>query len=159
MHASNKRTTCAPCHVKESNRIPKAGIWSGVLLAILPKCPLCFVAFSGTALLCGDGSVAAATHTISSLPTILMTSVISMVVFVSVLLNYNQHKTPRAMMILVPGIMAVVYSATWGGGQWLYYSGVALMFFGTWMNGSFNFFAAKFRQLRRSPSAATAHTN
>lgn len=140
--------------MKEQRRMPGTGIWSGILLAILPKCPLCFVAFSGTAVLCTDGSVAQARHTIASTPTILVTSVVSLVVLVSVLLNYQASKTPRAMLVLVPGIMAVVYSATWGGGEWLYYSGVLAMFLGIWMNGSFRYFTTRWRQAIRGGLAA-----
>lgn len=150
MPASNQRTACAPCHVNASRRSARSGWWSGILLAILPKCPLCFIAFSGTAVLCGEGATATRSHVIASTPTIIISSVICMVVLMSVLLNYNPSKTPKALLLLIPGIAAVVYSATWGGGEWLYYSGVVTMFLGIWMNGSFQYFSDRLRQWWRS---------
>lgn len=53
-------------------------------------------------------------------------------------------------MVLLPGIIAVVYSATWGGGEWLYYVGIAAMFFGIWMNGSFQYFSDRMRHWWRT---------
>jgi hypothetical protein len=146
MLASTDKKSCGDCSLSPRPRLLPSGTFGGLVLAILPKCPFCFVAFSGTALLCTDAEVATATHTVSSTPTILITSIISLIVLISVASNFNRSKTPRALLVLLPGIMAVVYSATWGGGEWLYYAGVCIMFLGIWLNGSFNYF---FRRIRR----------
>lgn len=159
MPASSQRTACAPCHEKKSRRYIGTGWWSGFVLAILPKCPFCFVALSGTAVLCGEGGVSTQRHVISSTPTILMCSVICLVVLISVLFNYNTRKTPKALLVLLPGIVAVVYSATWGGGEWLYYTGTAAMFLGIWMNGSFQYFSDRIRHWWRSSASGSVSTS
>jgi hypothetical protein len=76
-----------------------------------------------------------------------------------VLFNYHSAKTPKALLVLLPGILAVILSATWGGGEWMYYGGIAVMFVGIWMNGSFNYFAGKLLRWWRAQNATAAHTS
>jgi hypothetical protein len=95
------------------------------------------MAFTGTALLCGEGSVVEISRTHNSLLTIGVTSVLCLVTFIGIALNRRGSRTLYALAIAATGITLIMYSVVRSGGQPLYYSGISLVFFAVWLNGSF----------------------
>jgi hypothetical protein len=130
-------TPCNSC--KKGSQRPNRegyGFWAGLLLALLPKCPFCVMAFTGTALLCGEGAMMETTLTHNNTLTILITGSICVLTTAAILLNRRGRRTWYAMAIASMGMAAVMYSVMRSGGQPLYYSGVLLVFLGVWLNGS-----------------------
>lgn len=125
----------------------KIGLSSGLLLAILPKCPFCFMAFSSTVVLCGEAGTFTATDTHSSLTTFLLSVLFCGITLVSMLLNYHNNRTKFAMLLALAGSSFILFSVTKGGGFALYYCGVAVIFFAVWLNGSVRSFFGKIRTL------------
>jgi hypothetical protein len=113
------------------------GIITGLFLAILPKCPFCIVAYSSTAMLCGEGVILETTRTHHSVFTIIVSAVLGSVTLLSIFLNRRGARTFYAFMLALLGNAMVLMSVVYWGGLMLYYSGVLILFAGVWLNGSF----------------------
>ena len=140
-------SNCAPCSKKQHKTGLKeqSGFMSGLLLALLPKCPLCFMAFSGTAVLCGNGGMMT-TRTFSSPVMTWLTVICAMVVFFSVLFNYRDVRTKYALVLVLAGAVCMLTCVLAAGGLALYYTGVSLLFLGTWLNASLLYFIGLVRR-------------
>jgi hypothetical protein len=117
----------------------------GFLLALLPKCPFCFIAFSSTFVLCDEAGTFTDTHTHSSTTTILLSTLFCAIALVSLFLNYRDSRIRYALLLVLAGSLIILLSVTKVGGLALYYSGVAFVFCGVWLNGNLLFFAGKIR--------------
>ena len=144
---STSSDACKPCGKKENRSAGKRhiGLFSGILLALLPKCPFCFVAFSGTLILCGNGG-GISTHTFSSAHMLAITISICFLTLISVLLNFRGVRTRYAILLVVLGSAMTIFSVTTGGGLPLYYLGVIVIFVGVWLNASLLFFVRKLKR-------------
>ncbi len=128
---------CKPCKKKKlvSDKKKRLGIITTLVLVLLPKCPFCLLAFSSTVMLCGKaGGVYGLTHRSSI--TILITAFFCFLILVSILFNYRDARTKWALLLVTIGCLLVMCSVCTGGGLFLYYSGVTLLFLGVWLNAS-----------------------
>lgn len=123
----------------------KLGLFAGLLLALLPKCPLCFMAFSSTFVLCDEAGTFTETHTHSSPTVLILSALFCGITLVSMFFNYRDTRTKYALLLVLAGSAFILYSVVAGGGLSLYYSGVVCIFFGVWLNGSLLFFVGKLR--------------
>lgn len=156
MKASYNDNDCKPCKkvkaTKKSNG--KWGTLSTILLVLLPKCPFCFVAYTSTVVLCGNGVSASSGHTFSSQVTLLIAVVFCCAAIAGILLNYRDKRTWYALLLATAGTLMIVYSVAVSGGMFLYYAGVAIVFAGVWLNGSLLYIAGKISDRKgRSESA------
>ena len=128
------------CHTCSTAGKPDAknrmGLLTGLLLVILPKCPFCIMAFTGTALLCGEGTIIESTVTHNSILTIIITALLCLVTLAGILLNRRGVRTYYALALALAGMTMIMYSVIRDGGQTLYYSGILGVFTGVWLNGS-----------------------
>ncbi len=136
---------CKPCKrsfhgVKHKKRI---SLFSSIFLAFLPKCPFCFMAFSSTMILCGEGETHIAERNFSSASTIYFSLFFCLVALLSIILNYRDNRTKYAIALALLGSLSIVLSVTVSGGLPLYYFGVVLIFTGVWLNASLLYFAKK----------------
>jgi drug/metabolite transporter (DMT)-like permease len=113
---------------------------SVILLAILPKCPFCIMAYTSTAILCSNKTIETTSNSSS---TIFITSLLSLLILVGIFFNYRGKRTYWSLFIVSIGIIFTLYSVIKDGGSQLYYLGIAIIIFGTWLNGSFLYFAKK----------------
>jgi hypothetical protein len=140
------KKNCESCSKKQASPKKNYGVWVGLLLAVLPKCPFCIMAYSGTIMLCGKDAVTITTHTNTSLVTTLLTSVFCLLSIIGIYLNNRGARTKYALFTAIAGTIMVLTSVLWYGGLELYYSGVALIFAGVWLNGSLLYFVNKANQ-------------
>ena len=148
MRSVSANKSCAPCK-KNSKKVlsqKQAGVVAGILLALLPKCPFCYMAFSGTLILCSNGS-GMFTRTFSSLPTQIFSVTFCLLILLFIILNFRDRRTLSAIALSVAGSAMVICSTTIAGGLMLYYSGVAVIFFGVWLNASLLYFIDRIRRL------------
>ncbi|KAA9036526.1 hypothetical protein FW778_18065 [Ginsengibacter hankyongi] len=103
------------------------------------------MAFSSTFVLCDQAGTFMDTHTHSSLTTLILSALFCGIVLVCMLFNYRDNRTRYALLLAFTGSTCLLYSVALGGGLALYYSGVALIFCGVWLNGSLLFFIGKLR--------------
>ena len=122
------------------------GILSGLFLLLIPKCPFCFMAFSSIMVFCGEmGSTVQGSRTFYSAPTLILTSVFCLTALVSLFIYYRPAQGKYALMLAIPGIIALALSVTAFGGIQLYYFGAFLVLAGLMRNsGLWSFVRAKF---------------
>ncbi len=122
------------------------GILSGILLLLIPKCPFCFMAYSSIMVFCGQiGSAAQSSRTFFSASTLILTSVFCLTALLSILIYYRPIHGKYALILAIPGTMALIVSVTAIGGMQLYYFGASLVLAGLLRNsGLWTFLRAKF---------------
>ncbi len=140
------KNNCDPCSKKRISIHGKKyiGLLTGILLALLPKCPFCFVAFSSTLILCGNAG-GMATRTFSSPATLGFSIGFCLLTLISIILNYRDARTKYAIFLVVSGSCMVILSVTTGGGYAMYYGGILVIFTGVWLNASLLFFIQKIK--------------
>lgn len=102
--------------------------FAGILLFLLPKCPLCFMAFSSTMVLCSQAGILTEMHTTSSLISLLFSSFFCLLVLLGMFFNYRDGRTIYALLLALAGSCCILFSVTKGGGLQLYYVGLAFIF-------------------------------
>lgn len=110
------------------------------IIAILPKCPFCIMAYSGAMTLCSGTTLYPNAGTYSSYVAIGL----SILVLASIAFNYKGKKTNIAILLSLLGIISLIFSQFILINQLPYYIGVGFLFFGIWYNGSFSFFYQKY---------------
>jgi len=132
-------STSQKCHT----RINKKNIsWlPAFIIAILPKCPFCIMAYSGAMSLCSGRTLYPNAGTSSSY----LIVGLSILVLASIAFNHKGRKTSIAIFLSLLGIISLISSQFIFINQVPYYIGVGLLFFGIWYNGSFSFFYRKYR--------------
>ena len=139
-----------PSHCKSFNKdatisSPPLGFLAGFLLAILPKCPFCIMAYSGTVLLCSQGSsIQSSYHHYSSL-TAGITALFCALVLIGILLNFRGRRSLFSLGFSLVGMAFIFTSVLLTNNPYIYYSGVFIVFISVWMNGSLAWFLKKLR--------------
>lgn len=113
-----------------------------LVVAILPKCPFCIMAYSGAMTLCSGTTIYPQLGNYS----LYIIITLSLIVCLGIAFNYRGKRTIIALLISLFGILSLVASQSFWMGQTAYYIGVVLLFFGIWYNGSFFYF---FKRLRK----------
>lgn len=152
-------TNCSHCQTNESRKGVGTGLLTSLLLAILPKCPFCVMAFSSTAMLCGEGIVMEVSSIHNSTLTIVITAILGLITILSVVLNPRGPRTILAILFSLVGISMILFSVWRSGGQPLYYAGLVIVFIGVWMNGSLFWFGAELRKYFRSSGKNRSEQN
>lgn len=133
-------TNCNSCTEVVKKPKGRLGILSFLFLVILPKCPFCIMAFTSTAMLCGEGINMEVSKTYNSNLTIFTTALLGLITIASIILNRRGRRTWYALLLSVVGLGCLLFSVVKYGGQPLYYTGILLVFFGVWLNGSLMWF-------------------
>ena len=110
--------------------------FSLLLIAILPKCPFCMLAYSTAITVCSTKAIAHTTGWASyvSISLVLITLII-------VLYNFKGKRTLTAASLILLGTIFISYSELLSGSVTHYYIGSVALLIGVWANGSFLFFA------------------
>lgn len=128
---------CHPCNsgrVVPSTRRRGTGIIATLMLAILPKCPFCMLAFSSTLVLCGKGEDSTVTTIQRHSGTLYLSLFLCGLTLLGIILNYQPRRTLAALVPALAGIACLLCSVTTAGGQLLYYAGILLMLAGILLN-------------------------
>ncbi len=144
MVAASSKNDCIPCKEMPLTVKKNSGLIAGILLALLPKCPFCYMAFSGTLMLCGNGG-GIYTRTFSSFATLIFSVIFCLLTLISVILNYRDVRTKYAITLVLMGNAMIIVSVTVAGGLMLYYFGVMIIFGGVWLNASLLYFIRKIK--------------
>lgn len=131
------------CHCKHQKvRIAKRSsypIFMGVLIALLPKCPFCVLAYSSAITMCGVNAQAPTWTSWISIG-------LAVITLIAILLNYRGWRTWLAVSFVLVGSILIMFSELSSGDLTHYYQGVVLLIFGVWMNASFLYFFRKIKE-------------
>jgi hypothetical protein len=134
----------ANCHQSKScaKPTPKRDFsWlPAIIVAILPKCPFCIMAYSGAMTMCSGKMLYPNANTTASYLTI----GIALLVLLSMFFNNKGRKTRVALVLASCGIVLMLIGQFYLISMVNYYLGVLLLFFGIWYNGSFSHFYHKY---------------
>lgn len=141
-------SSCTKNQVCKAKSYSKLTSWlPAFIIAILPKCPFCIMAYSGAMSMCSGKMLFPNADTYSSY----FILGLSLVVLLGVLLNQKGKTTWIAVGITSLGILLLFISQFYNISETLYYTAVGLLFFGIWFNGSFKYFYNKyFNSIRKS---------
>lgn len=124
---------------------PLSGL-AGLLIAILPKCPFCILAYSSAATLCSGAKI----YNHSPAWTSWISIALAAFILLSLLWNYKGYRTLLAAGLAFLGSALVLSSELYTGELATYYLGAALLLFGIWVNGSFRYFFSVIKQQFKS---------
>lgn len=108
----------------------------GILVAILPKCPFCILAYSSAITLCSGAQIRQHTTGWSSWISIALTLVILGILWY----NFRGRRTWFAALLVVIGGGLILHAELFSGSHEVYYAGATLLLAGVWVNASFYFF-------------------
>lgn len=143
-----KSDDCKPCKRKQLqvDRKKNGGVLTGILLALLPKCPFCFVAYSSTIMLCGKGGTLVSERNFASLPAVFISTLLCVIALFCIIFNYRDRRTKYAIALSALGSVLITLSVVVSGGLLVYYCGVLLVFCGVWLNASLLYFINKIKR-------------
>lgn len=137
---------------KKITRSRPYGLFSGLLLLLIPKCPFCFMAFSSALLICSDKGIEHSSRFFYSNITLILTAVFSIAALFSILLNYRRGWGLYALLLAGLGNIAILLSVTTGGGLTMYYSGTFLVLAGVLLNTGLWFLLVRMVSYRKKPA-------
>jgi hypothetical protein len=151
---------CHDCKGSDWKQDAPAGatVAGNLLLVLMPKCSFCVMAYTSTALLCTKDETIVASSLHASPLTVSITTILCLLILGGILLNRRGKRTWYALGIALAGMMMMLASVAWGGGEALYYAGSAAVFAGIWVNGSFLYLWQQVRQSWKFVSGRTAGT-
>jgi hypothetical protein len=126
------------CKTHHKVRLKKSyyPLLGSLLIAILPKCPFCIVAYTSAITVCSAKSLTEYTPEWTSYIPISL----AMLTFCIVVWNYKGKKTIAACALILAGGILITYSELYSGQLSSYYWGSALLVMGVWVNGNFSYF-------------------
>lgn len=111
-----------------------------IIIAVLPKCPFCIMAYSGAVSMCSGKMLFPNADAYSGYIIVGL----SLLVLFGILLNNKGMRTWFATLIASLGIILLIISQFFYLSQSIYYLACFVLFFGIWFNGSFGYFYNKF---------------
>ena len=132
MHGSinpHKNKNCACRKRRDFSRFP---LLVSVLLAVLPKCPFCIMAYSSAMVMCSGIVYEAYTPNWFSY----LSTLLSLVILISLILNYRGYNTVIAVVLGFIGVAMVVYGQLISGIADYYWSGAFFLMTAALLNGN-----------------------
>ena len=133
--------TCNSHKCSSSKKRFDASWVPAIVVAILPKCPFCIMAYSGAISMCSGRDLYPNLGNFSSYALIFLASL----VLLGIALNRKGRRTWIALAIAALGIAFITIGQFYLVSALNYYIGVVLLFFGIWYNGSFLYFYNKYQ--------------
>ena len=149
-----KKCKCGPGRneVRTRSVLP---LFSGILIALIPKCPFCILAYSSAMTLCSGSKIYQHTPNWTSYISIGL----AVLTLFFVLLNYRGWRTIVAAGLIVGGSCFIVVSETFTGMPSHFYIGAVFLMSGVWVNANFMYFYRLLVQrLRVKVSAGNLHS-
>ena len=134
------------CHpTKKVNRSSSTSLFSTVVLIILPKCPICIMAYSSAITICGGNDMYLRSNNwVSYVPLVLAFFINLMLLF-----NWRGQRTLYALMIAMVGFTLISLTHQLVLSPVFYDLGAVLLLMSIWLNSSLISFLDKLRRKLR----------
>ena len=134
---SIKSNQCG-CTIKKTKKEKKTilPLFTAIMIAILPKCPYCILAYSSAITMCSGTTL----YTQSSGWTSYLLLGLAILTLFFILLNYKGKRTIYAAALVGTGSILMIACQFYTFNINHYYIGTFLLLFGVWVNASFRFF-------------------
>ena len=119
---------------KERNSI--SPLLTGIVIALIPKCPYCILAYSSAITMCSGSKMYMQSPGFSSM--ILLGLAFLTLLFI--VLNYRDKRTILAIAFVCAGSLLMLACQFYTFNMNHYYLGTFLLLFGVWVNASFKYF-------------------
>ncbi len=114
-------------------------ILTGILIAILPKCPFCIAAYSSAIALCSGKKI----YNQDPDWTNFISIALAIITLAMVLFNYRGKRTWFAASLVLMGSFLIIQTELYTGELTGYYYGAGLLLLGVWANASLLYFYKK----------------
>lgn len=151
MQASTNLCACPSDKKRKINKAPTTLI-GALLIAILPKCPFCMLAYSSAITVCSTKAMVHTSGWASYISIALALFTLGIVVY-----NYKGKRTIVAASLILLATAIISYSELYSGEVVHYYTGCLFLFIGAWANGSFVFFARLIQSMFKKKAEVTIH--
>ena len=113
---------------------------SSILIAFLPKCHFCILAYSSAITLCSGAKI----YDHSPQWTSYISIGLAVLTLIFILLNYRGKRTVFSALMVLAGSILIIRTELYTGEVMEYYYGVFLLMIGVWVNASFYYFYYRF---------------
>lgn len=138
---TNTKTNLHCCGVNKVERKSSSGssLLTGILIALIPKCPYCILAYSSAITMCsGTKLYMQSPGFLSYLPLAL-----AFLTLLFIVLNNRGKRTIAAAALVGTGSLMMLACQFYTFNINHYYIGTFLILFGVWVNASFRYFFRK----------------
>jgi len=127
-------------------------IITGVLIALIPKCPYCILAYSSAITMCSGSKIYMQSPGLMSY----ITLGLAFMTLLFILINHRGKRTYIAALFVGVGSLLMLACQFYTFNMTHYYTGTILIFLGVWFNASFRYFYVKwFKPLLQRASSTT----
>ena len=135
-----EKTCSCPSKKQRSDKKSAYPILSSVLIALLPKCHFCILAYSSAITLCSGTKI----YNHSPEWTSFISIGLAILTLFFVLINYRGKRTIFSAIMVLLGSVLIIRTELYTGEIIEYYYGVGLLMIGVWVNASFYYFYFRF---------------
>jgi hypothetical protein len=107
------------------------------------------MAFSPVLVFCGESGTGHHARSFYSTTTLILTGIFCTTALLSIILYYRPARGKYALMLAIPGMTALLFSVTAGGGTPLYYAGALLVLTGLLRNSGLWSFREKVNLIKK----------
>jgi len=111
-------------------------ILTGILIAVLPKCPFCIAAYSSAIVLCSGHKI----YNQSPDWTNFISIGLALLTLLMIVLNFRGKRTWLAAGLVIIGSCLIIRTELYTGALEEYYFGAVMLLAGIWVNSSFMYF-------------------
>ena len=141
MEKSENVVPCCSADHRPGKRRLQSSWLPAFLLAILPKCPFCIMAYSGAVTMCSGNSLYPHAGSYMSY----ITTLLGVLILIGIGFNYKGRRTLIALAIALSAIALIIISQFFWLSAVSYYLGSGLLFLSIWYNGSLPYFVRRWQ--------------
>ena len=135
-----EKSCSCPSKKRKSEQKSAYPFFISILIAFLPKCHFCILAYGSAITLCSGTKI----YNHSPEWTSYISIGLAVLTLVFILMNYRGRRTLFSALMVLAGSILLIRTELFTGEVVEYYYGVGLLMIGVWVNASFYYFYYRF---------------